>query len=62
MGLLFTAQSLFSTLTPVAGGAVADRYGLAVVFYGIAGAVLVGNLLLRWVPDVRPAVADRTLE
>jgi MFS family permease len=62
VGLLFTAQSLFSTLTPVAGGAVADRYGLAVVFYGIAGAVLVGNLLLRWVPDVRPAVADRTLE
>ncbi len=55
VGFLFTAQSLFSTLTPVVGGAVADRYGLAVVFYSIAGSVLVGNLLLRWVPDVRPA-------
>jgi sugar phosphate permease len=55
VGLLFTVQSLFSSLTPVAGGALADRFGLPVVFYVIAGSVLVGNLLLRLVPDLRPA-------
>jgi MFS family permease len=53
VGLLFTAQSVFSALTPVVGGAVADRFGLPVVFYGIAGSVLAGNLLLRLVPDLR---------
>ncbi len=54
VGLLFTVQSLFSSLTPVVGGAVADRFGLPVVFYGIAASVLVGNLLLRFVPDLHP--------
>ncbi len=53
VGALFTAQAVFSTLTPVAGGAMADRFGLPVVFYLIAASVLLGNLLLRAVPDVR---------
>ncbi|MCS7234501.1 MAG: MFS transporter [Armatimonadota bacterium] len=53
VGLLFTVQSVFSALTPVVGGAVADRFGLPVVFYGIAASVLAGNLLLRLVPDLR---------
>lgn len=53
VGLLFTVQSLFSALTPVVGGALADRFGLPVVFYAIAGSVLAGNVLLRLVPDLR---------
>lgn len=57
VGLLFTVQSLFSALTPVVGGAVADRFGLPVVFYAIAVSVLVGNLLLRLVPDLHKARA-----
>jgi len=59
VGLLFTVQSLFSALTPVVGGAVADRFGLPVVFYAIAGSVLVGNLLLRAVPDLNQKGAHR---
>lgn len=55
VGGLFTAQALFSTLTPVVGGAVADRYGLGAVFYLIAATVLVGNLALTAVPDISPA-------
>ncbi len=53
VGALFTAQAVFSTLTPVVGGAIADRFGLPVVFYLIAASVLVGNFLLRAIPDVR---------
>ncbi|MDR7617156.1 MAG: MFS transporter, partial [Armatimonadota bacterium] len=60
VGLLFTAQSVFSALTPVAGGAVADRFGLVVVFYAIAGSVLVGNALLRWVPDLNKREGDES--
>jgi len=58
VGALFTTQSLFSTLMPVVGGLLADRYGLLSVFYFVAGAVLVGNLAMLAVPDLRrPAPA-----
>lgn len=59
VGTLFTTQSLFSTLMPLIGGAIADHYGLLAVFYFIAGTVLVANLAIFAVPDLRrPATAD----
>lgn len=54
IGMLFTSQALFSTLMPLIGGIVADRYGLLPVFYLIAGAVVVANLGIFAVPDLRP--------
>jgi len=53
VGALFTTQALFSTVMPVLGGFLADRYGLLSVFYFVAGAVLVGNLAMLAVPDLR---------
>lgn len=57
VGTLFTTQALFSTIMPLVGGALADRYGLLSVFYFIAGAVLVANLAVFAVPDLRRPAA-----
>jgi hypothetical protein len=38
---------------PLVGGYLGDRYGLLSIFYVIAGTVLVANLALLFVPDVR---------
>jgi len=58
VGTLFTTQALFSTMMPLIGGIIADRVGLIAVFYLIAAALVVGNLTMLAVPDLRrPAVA-----
>ena len=48
--LLFGTQSIFSMAMPVIGGAVADRYGLAAVFYFLAATVLIANALVYLLP------------
>ena len=53
VGALFTTQAAFSTLMPLVGGFLADRYGLLSVFYFIAGTILVANLGVFVVPDLR---------
>jgi MFS family permease len=53
VGILFTTQALFSTLMPLIGGYIADRYGLLAVFYFIAGTILLANLAVFTVPDLR---------
>ncbi len=58
VGALFTTQALFSTMMPLLGGLIADRAGLIAVFYLIAAALIVGNLTMLAVPDLRrPAAA-----
>jgi len=53
VGTLFTTQALFSTLMPLIGGVMADRVGLIAVFYLIAASLVVGNLAMLAVPDLR---------
>jgi MFS family permease len=53
VGVWFTVQTAFSALTPVAGGAIADRYGLATVFSGIVATVVAANLATAAVSDLR---------
>jgi MFS transporter, FSR family, fosmidomycin resistance protein len=53
VGLLFTSQALLPAAMPIIGGFLGDRYGLLSVFYMIAGTVLVANVALLFVPDVR---------
>lgn len=61
VGVLFTTQAMFSTLMPLVGGWIADRVGLIAVFYVIAGALVVANLTVLTVPDLRrPAAAEQT--
>jgi MFS family permease len=47
---LFGVQAGLSTIAPLIGGALADAYGLIAVFYFLAAAVLVANLLALAVP------------
>jgi FSR family fosmidomycin resistance protein-like MFS transporter len=59
VGALFTTQAAFSTFMPLLGGWVADRYGLIYVFYIIAGALVIANLMTLAVPDLKkPAPAQ----
>lgn len=51
VSLLFATQSGFSALVPAAGGLIADRWGLAAVFYVFAGAMVIANLLVYLLPD-----------
>jgi MFS family permease len=48
--LMFGAQSMFSVVMPVVGGAVADRFGLHAVFYLLAASVLVANAVVVLLP------------
>lgn len=54
VSLLFGAQSAFSALVPLAGGLVADRFGLAAVFYVLAASMLIANVIV--VVQGRPPV------
>jgi len=48
--LMFGTQSLFSVIMPVIGGLIADRFGLAAVFYMLAFTVLVANSIVYLLP------------
>lgn len=52
--VLFGTQSLLSAAVPPIGGVLADRYGLASVFYLLAGTMLVANLVVFALPGRRP--------
>lgn len=51
VSLLFGTQSAFSAAVPVVGGLIADRWGLPSVFYVLAAAMLIANLLVWMLPD-----------
>jgi len=46
IGLLFGAQAIGAALGPLAGGMVADRYGLLAAFYFLAATIVVANLFV----------------
>jgi MFS family permease len=49
--LLFGTQSGLSALVPVGGGLIADTWGLGVVFYILAGIILLSTVMVSFVPD-----------
>lgn len=49
--LLFGTQSLLSAAVPPIGGMIADAHGLPAVFYFLAGAMLVANILVYLLPN-----------
>lgn len=53
VSLLFGTQSAFSALVPIAGGLIADQWGLASVFYMLAGTLLAANALCYFLPKER---------
>lgn len=55
--LMFGTQSGFSIVMPIIGGMLADQFGLASVFYMLAGTILMTNILTLRLPDERPATS-----
>lgn len=58
IGMLFGAQSLGSSVAPLLGGLIADRFGLGATFYFLAGTIVCANLLVLWMP--RPAAVGQS--
>jgi len=50
IGILFGAQALGSSVGPLLGGMVADRYGLNAAFYFLAGTIVAANLFIFFMP------------
>lgn len=50
IGVLFATQSLGSAVGPLAGGMLADRYGLMSAFYFLAFTIVVANLFIFLMP------------
>ena len=46
IGVLFGAQAIGAAIGPIAGGMVADRYGLLATFYFLAATIVVANLFV----------------
>lgn len=53
VSLLFMAQSAFAAMVPVAGGVIADIWGLATVFYIITCTCLIAATIAFFMPDAR---------
>ncbi|MEM8743525.1 MAG: MFS transporter [Pseudomonadota bacterium] len=51
ISLLFGAQSALSALVPLVGGMIADRWGLASVFYVFAGTLMIANVIVLFLPN-----------
>ena len=54
IGILFGAQSLGSSIAPLVGGLIADRWGLGATFYFLAGTIVCANLLILLMPRTVP--------
>ena len=54
VSLLFGTQSAFSMIVPLAGGMIADIWGVGAVFYALAAAMFMAVVMAYLLPDSRP--------
>ncbi len=54
IGILFGAQSLGAAVAPLAGGLIADRWGLSATFYFLALTIVCANLFILAMPKDDP--------
>ncbi len=60
IGVLFATQALGAAVGPLAGGMLADRYGLMSAFYFLAFTIVVANLFIFFMPaGIHAAVKAR---
>src|SRR5215831_15325119 len=57
IGILFGAQALGASIAPLLGGMVADRYGLTMTFWFLAGTIVFANLFILAMPAHEPKQA-----
>lgn len=58
IGVLFGVQALGSSIGPIIGGAIADRFGLMSTFYFLAATIVIANLFIFLIPAQTPRVAS----
>ena len=58
VSILFGVQSGFTVLVPVAGGLIADRWGLPAVFYLLTVTIVISTIIVFFLPDARKPVKD----
>ncbi len=51
VGIMFGLQAVGGAISPLAGGLIADRYGLAGTFYFLAALIVMANVLIVFVPE-----------
>jgi len=51
--ILFGTQALLTMIMMPVGGVIADHFGLHMVFYCLAGTILLANLIVYWLPANR---------
>ena len=57
IGVLFGAQALGSSISPLLGGIIADHYGLTATFHFLAGTIVAANLFIFFMPKGEAAKA-----
>jgi MFS transporter, FSR family, fosmidomycin resistance protein len=55
IGILFGAQALGASVSPLIGGLIADRYGLIATFWFLAGTIVFANLFILAMPHEKSA-------
>jgi MFS family permease len=50
IGVLFGAQALGSSISPLLGGIIADHFGLTATFHFLAGTIVAANLFIFFMP------------
>jgi FSR family fosmidomycin resistance protein-like MFS transporter len=54
--LLFATQSLLASSSPLIGGILADKYGMEAAFYFVAIVILVGNVVVGFIPKSKEVI------
>ena len=54
IGIMFGAQAVGAAIGPVAGGLIADHYGIIATFYFLAGTIVVANMFIFFTPTSPP--------
>lgn len=60
--VMFGVQALFTTVMLMVSGGVADKWGLEVVFYLLAGSMLAANVLVYMLPNNLPGGGEEGTE
>jgi FSR family fosmidomycin resistance protein-like MFS transporter len=58
ISLLFSVQSLFSSVSPLLGGIIADKFGLFSAFYYIAATIIIANFLVFFIPKEQKQIKE----
>jgi len=59
IGIMFGTQAVGAAAGPIAGGIIADHYGIMATFYFLAAAIIIANMFIFFTPVPQPAAEQR---